>query len=146
MKSTEFEDINKNGTKLPQRYAFIPRNLEIENRPELSNFSYNILFISYETDGKQTLAAEAIYVPVIETFRAEGQALILDYVNQYKPENRILIIFHQDTGQYEGEKFLDGKSVSTTIGSDWKNFFINLTAPGLSDGEGCKFSVVPRKE
>ena len=140
MKSTEIEAIINTGEKLPQQFGFIPGHLELSDRPELSVFPFNILFVSHLTDGKQTIAGVAEYLPDLDSYQSKGESQFFAYQNKYNPADLIVIIYGGDSARYEGIKIIEGDEVIHTTGSGWNEFFAKLTATGLSAGEGCRFS------
>ena len=62
-----------------QQFAFIPHRLDIVGRPELNDFPYNILFVSYRRTNGTDLSGTALYEPEIKSYRIEEDARLLDY-------------------------------------------------------------------
>ncbi len=136
--------------------AFIPGHLEIPDKPELSVFAYNILFMSYANVDGVDAYGTALYLPDVESYAVNGKAESMRYFNQYqksdggqlvfdtKPasydgQDYIDISYIRDSDRYEAEKYVAGQNTSTTYGVGWKVFFVHLTMVGLKAGEGCEF-------
>ena len=85
-----------------QFVGFIPHRLEVEDRPELSDFPLNVLFANCFKAGGVDFSADALYEPEIESFREEEDKKILDYRNIYNPEDLLTIT-------KEVEKWVGGK-------------------------------------
>ena len=71
--------------------GFIPHRLDVEGRPELNEFPYNVLYVSYRRVHGIDISGSALYEPEIESYRISGQLKILDYKNIYCPENFLII-------------------------------------------------------
>jgi len=130
------------------KYGFIPRHLEVPERPELSFFPLNILFISYARIDGIPKSGTALYEPIIETYFEDGDKLKMVYRNIYDQDLaivwRILITFHKNKWIYTGVKCRNDKIMSLADGSaqDWNKFFGIWTAGGLSNLESCKFDTL----
>ena len=120
-----------------QRFAFIPHKLDIEGKPELCDFPYNVLYISYKRVRGIDISGTAIYEPEIESYRIHKTAKVLDYKNIYGPGNLLIISRFKDS--WEGRKVINDKEVLIATGGNWKQFFVQLTMLGLSKGERCKY-------
>ena len=121
-------------------FGFVPAKLHAPDRPELSAFPQHVLFMSTIVSEGVTGLAEAVYEPDVESYQPsadeQGQAS-LDYVNVFGPERATLTIF-VGPGQpprYRGVKRIDDSLVGTAVGSDWSEFFRNLTLLGLTKFE-----------
>jgi len=119
------------------RCAFIPHNLNIEEKPELSDFPFNVLFVSYKRVNGIDISGTALYEPELFSYRKEEDKKILDYRNIYDPENMLTISKYED--KWEGIKTINDKRVLFAWGLNWQQFFVQLTLLGLSNGEKCKF-------
>jgi hypothetical protein len=120
--------------------AFIPHKLDIEDRPELSDFSKNILFATlFNSNGVVTIAS-SLYEPDLKTYRDEGEARSLIYKNIYNPDDTVKIIRRED--KWEGEKLIKDKRALWAWGLTWQQFFVQLTGTGLCRGERCKFETL----
>jgi len=137
-------------------YAFIPKRLEIPDNPELSVFPFNIMFMSLANiDGNDT-SGTALYLPDLESYTGSGKTESMRYFNQYQKadgghfktdarpasydgQDYIDINYFKDSGKYEAEKYVSGQNTSTTVGGDWKMFFVHLTMVGLATNESCDF-------
>jgi len=133
--------------KLPEYstgFAFVPKPLIVEGRPELSVFSLNILFMSVANiDGVDTMG-RSLYEPDLDLYFANKGQAFLRYFNQYGKQDYIDLRYSASNGQREADKYIAGQLIGKAIGSDWKEFFIQLTAPGLSTGEACLFQPLKR--
>ena len=55
-------------------YLYIPRRLDVEGRPELSDFSLNVLLVSVRVVGGRHETGEALYEPELSTFTRDDTA------------------------------------------------------------------------
>ena len=117
--------------------GFIPNRLEVEERPELREFSQNILFANVFNSNGVGMMASSIYVPDIDTYHQSDDGGSLTYRNIYNPENTVRITRYDD--RWEGEKFINDKLCLLATGGTWEQFFTQLTIMGLSKGERCKY-------
>ena len=120
-----------------QRFAFVPHRLDIEGRPELSDFPFNVLYVSWKRVNGVDVSGTAVYYPELDTYRLAVDARVMNYRNIYGRENLLVITKYAD--KWEGVKIINDKRVITAFGINWQQFFVQLTAFGLSDGEKCKF-------
>jgi len=118
-------------------YGFVPHRLEIEGRPELNNFSFNILFMKFKEENRKSIRGSAVYEPDLSTFKDENGKQSMLYKNSYGGSGRVKIVYCE--GKWSGDKFIDGKCVGSAVGPEWQGFFVHLTMLGLSNGEKCKF-------
>lgn len=127
------------------RFGFIPKRLEFEDKPELSDLPYNIMFMSLANiDGVDT-SGVALYEPALGTYTEDDRTKNLTYFNIYQPQEAqdyIEVWYFKESGWYEGTKFVSAQQYSKSINRDWKSFFIHLTAVGLAKNEACKFSPI----
>ena len=137
----EFKEKAKEAVDCGTRFAFIPGHLEIEGRPELNNFSLNIMFMSWTIRDGVEISGTALYEPDLTTF-ADGLCQKLSYYNIHSRDCLIEIEYDTESFRYEGRKVINGQNVGLAIGSDWKNFFVHLTMLGLTNGERCEFELV----
>lgn len=124
--------------------AFIPHQLEIEDKSELSNFPLNVLFASWTIRNGASIMGTALYEPDFATFKQNGAESSMEYHNKYGGDCWLKITHNAGAGiKYHGEKFVSGKSVGMADGGDnWKMFFVHFTALGLANGERCEFEEV----
>ncbi len=118
-------------------FGFIPHRLEIKERTELNNFSFNILFKQYKQKNGETISGTALYEPDLATFKEKNGKQSMLYKNSYGGTGRVKIVY--SNGKWSGYKFIDGKCVGSASGPEWHGFFIHLTMLGLSNGERCMF-------
>lgn len=130
-------------TELP-RYGFIPSKLEVEGRPELSDFPFNILFMSFLAVKGVDMSATALYEPDTKTYLEDAEKRSVVYKNKYGPENEVVVTRYGD--RWEGAKTIDGKVVLLAYGKTWKQFFVQLTIVGLSKGEKCYYEILKKPE
>lgn len=130
-------------------YAFIPKRLEIPDNPELAVFPLNILFVSLANIDRVDTSGRALYLPQLDTYTSNNKYQTMNYYNKFcKPveaENSyswadyIELVHFEDSGWYEGTKYIGGTQYSKSVGKDWQTFFVHLTATGLASGEACEF-------
>lgn len=122
-------------------YAFIPKHLEIENRPDLGVFPNKIVYMSYRLDHDgNRICGSSQYAPVLKTLKQAEDCWELRYQNEYGENSWLRIIYYPDSGKRIGEKYVREKLVGITVGeADWKEFFIQLTMTGLQNDEDCVY-------
>lgn len=123
-------------------YGFIPKELQIEGRPELNVFPFNVLFMRFKQEGGKTISGSAVYNPNIDSLQQGVDKWSLRYNNAYGGNHWLIIEYDIVNKSYHGKKFVNGKCVGITDGLEWKGFFIHLTMLGLSNGEQCRFEAV----
>lgn len=119
------------------RCMFIPKHLDIAERPELNNFPLNILFGSYCVTDKETERQEhSLYEPDLSTFTEEGALQKMKYYNNLNPERHFWVEIVYDTSDqsYFGTKYNGDKSIGSAAGSRWEGFFTHLTLLGVASG------------
>ena len=139
------QESEQNGTiKLHKtRYMFIPKRLEVTEWPEMSRFPANVLFLSFRNADGRLQAGSALYEPDLDTYNREQGLCSMRYHNIYGGECYLVVSYHERDRQYRGEKFVNGKRVSVTAGTDnGRSFFAHFTMFGLVDGEHCRFEYV----
>ena len=140
------------------QYGFIPHKLFIKDRPELKAFPFNIMFLSLANINGVDQSCKAIYLPDLSSYNEDERLQQLRYFNQcqktdsphiranppesYDNEDYIDLWCFKESGWYEGEKYIDGKRFSKSVGKDWRTFFVHLTTIGLASGEGCEFEPI----
>lgn len=117
--------------------AFIPHKLEVEGRPELSDFSLNILFANVFNAKGIDVIASSLYRPDLETYQRDSEKKSLTYRNIYNKKDIVRITKFEE--RWEGQKFIKEKRALLAQGRTWKQFFAQLTLTGLSKGERCKY-------
>lgn len=116
------------------RMMFIPKRLEIPDRPELNNFPLNILFCTLTLNDDSTESQEtSVYEPDISTFTQEGVEQRMRYCNNLNRERHFLadIVYNTDNQSYVGTKYAGSKRVGMACGSKWDMFFVHLTMLGV---------------
>lgn len=129
---------------LAPRFGFIPKRLEVEGRPELSDFPFNILFMSFLVVRGVDMSATALYEPDTETYLDDFEKRSMTYRNKYGSGNKVIVSKYAD--RWEGAKTVNGKVILLACGKTWKQFFVHLTIAGLSDGEKCSFERLQPSE
>jgi len=132
-----FEDIHQ---KIPMAFsfykqklitfAFIPKHLDIPDRPELNDFPRNILFTNTVQLGKYSDVRLALYEPDFSTFELMEGKKQLFYRNAHGGDSQVRII-KEDQGTYWGVKIVNGVEKSNSAGETWKDFFLYLSLPGI---------------
>ena len=127
----------KKNNENPYFVGFVPHKLEVEERPELNDFSQNILFANFFQQGGFDMVASALYEPDLETYKEEDGSRTLTYKNIHNPDNTIEIT--RTENGWMGRKTIADKRKLIASGAEWSSFFSHLTMNGLSKGERCKF-------
>lgn len=123
----------------PTPFAFVPRPLEVEDRPELSVFPLNVMYVSTASiDGVDT-SETSLYEPYFASYRRNDKTQCMRYYNKYSAVDYIDITYYFDVSKYIGVKYVKGKEVLSAYGSEWKAFFVHLTLNKLAKGEGRIF-------
>lgn len=122
--------------------GFIPRPLEISNRPDLNAFPCNVLFTRFKIENGKTIAESALYKPDLGSFRQDGEINSMLYRNIYGGESWLVIDYDRAKKSYSGSKIVRGKFAGLGMGPNWNTFFVHLTELGLAKGEPCKSEVV----
>jgi hypothetical protein len=120
---------------------FIPKRLEVTEKPEMSNFPVNVLFVSFRIADGRLQAGSALYEPDFDTYHREENQTSMKYHNVYGG-GYLVVTFDEIDRRYRGEKSVNRKPVGLSIGGDWQSFFMHFTLLGLPDGERCKFDYV----
>ncbi len=129
------KEIGKNGFR-----AFIPYQLEIDGRPELSNFPIQVAFMSFMVKEGKNISGTALYEPDLLTYSKDGYMGSMQYHNIIGGDCRLVITYDEENKKYCGEKIINGKVIVAAYGGDnWDNFFTHLTMGGLENGERCMF-------
>lgn len=115
------------------QYAFCPTHLEIEGRPELSVFSYNVMF---QTILDSETVITALYYPELKTYKESEETKEMKFRNEYNDKYWLKIIYHKRNGWYSGMKYRGKVFAGGGNGKDFRLFFFHLTALGAQKGEG----------
>lgn len=131
-------------------YGFVPRHLHIKDKPEFSDFPYNVMFMSWQiTDDGKLESGVALYEPLLKSYREKESVRSMKYYNIYSEKENfswLEIDYSLTTKEYHGRKYVKNQIVTTAYGSTWKDFFINFTLHGLYNMEKCKFSALEAKQ
>lgn len=134
------EDYNK--IHMPM-YSFIPKPLEIEGKPHLSVFPYNVMIMRYKTDEAGNLiSGKVIYNPDFESYRETSIFQSMLYQNSYGSGSGLFILYDKLRKSYIGVKYLKGECVGESSGMNWNDFFIHIGKLGIANGEPCEFQFV----
>lgn len=124
--------------------AFIPKHLEIENRPELQVFPNRVVYMSHKRDDNNKLiTAFSFYEPVLDTLDQSTDRWEMRYENGTRYENDLKkdcwlsISYFPDKKIYSASKYIRGELKVVAGGCDWKSFFMHLTMTGIQEGERC---------
>lgn len=111
----------------------IPRRLEIKDRPELNNFSLNVLFtsINNEKEKDSYSISFALYLPDLSTFKETEKIQQMDYFNEMDRNFWLRITFNKKSGFYFGFKRHGKKEIGGASGISWEIFFFYLTTLGV---------------
>jgi len=120
-----------------QKFMYIPKRLKIKERPELKNFPLNIMFstVFLTDEGKQTLES-SLYNPDLSTYKQEENVQKMKYFNSLDKNSKfwIEIVYNTVKESWKGTKYYGEKTLGMAMGSEWKMFFMHLTALGVSGG------------
>jgi hypothetical protein len=136
----------ENNYKKGVAYSFIPSELQIENKPELNVFPLNVMFAKYKIENGKTIMGSSVYEPDLMSLRQSEDEWSMRYYNIYNNKNWLEIEYNLEKHTYYGHKFINGKSVGSADGIDWKMFFVHFSGLGLVNGERCKFAEVTQKK
>lgn len=117
----------------------MPHRLEIEGRPELNVFPFNVLFSQVRTRDGKVLVASALYEPDLASFESGKEERSMKYHNVYGGDSWLMIKHNLSNKHYSGEKVVNGETFGFSMGEDWQMFFLHFTTLGLVDGEHCWF-------
>lgn len=121
-----------------RQIMFVPRRLEIPDRPELNNFSLNIAFCTVTLNDNNVERQEtALYEPDLSTFTQDGAKQKMKYYNNRDPKRHFWAEIIYDTGKkiYTGTKYNCDKYAGGAFGINWDTFWSHFTALGLTNGE-----------
>lgn len=121
-------------------FVFIPKPLEIADRPELSLLPFNVMFAKYKIENGKTIMGSSLYEPDLASFCNDGRKYTMQYHNIYGGNNWLLMEYDLLQKSYLGEKTVNGERIGMATGMNWKMFFFHFTALGLTNGEACLFS------
>lgn len=122
-------------------FGFVPHRLEIKERPELSIFPFNVLFVQNKVVNGKTIIGSALYEPNLESFKIYGEIRSMEYHNVYGGKSWLVIIYDVSKESYLGKKIVNGESVGMAVGMQWNMFFVHFTALGLANGEACELGT-----
>jgi len=126
-------------------FGFIPHRLEIIWKPELNHYPYNVLFASQTMRNGEQISGSAIYEPDFHTYEDGESESSMRYHNIHGGTCYLTITYNKQKSSYRGEKFVNGESVCTAFGGDWKQFFTHFTMTGLVTNEMCRFDSEARQ-
>ena len=109
--------------------AFIPRELEIPERPDLKIFALNIVFASLR------LLRVAEYVPDISTLKETPSFLKLRYFNTASRDWWIEVQYSKDNGWFQGDRYHKCEWLGGASGINRDMFFAHLTMADLETNE-----------
>lgn len=121
-----------------RKIMYVPKHLEILDRPELNNFPFNIAFGTATLDDNNTERHEtSLYEPDFSTFTQEGVEQKMKYYNKLDPGRYfwVEIVYNTKKQSYVGTKYRGDQYAGKAFGTEWNAFFVHLTALGVTDGE-----------
>ena len=115
------------------QFANIPRRLKIKDRPELGNFSLNVLFTSIHKEKEKDSygISFTLYLFDISTFKETEKTQQMDYFNEMNRNFWLRITFNKKSGFYWGFKYHRKKEIGGAFGNSWEVFFFYLTTLGV---------------
>lgn len=120
-------------------FGFVPHYLQIQDRPELNNYPFNVMFSQYGTKDGKNVMGSAIYIPDLKSYTQLGEKSSMKYINSYGGNSWLLIEYDLSTKNYNGYKTVNNVSVGEASGPEWDKFFFHFTILGLTNGERCMF-------
>jgi len=125
-------------------FSFIPHRLEIKGFPKFNNFPFNIMFMSNANIDGIDKSGTAIYYPDFSTFKEQEDSQFMIYYNQYDDSKdwKVVIVYDKKNKLWRGLKYNKDECKGEGGGSDWKMFFVHLTALGLTGGERVEFDEI----
>lgn len=109
--------------------AFVPKRLEIVERPELNVFPFNVVFASLKS------LSVAMYLPEFSTFEETDSSRKLRYYNTASRSWWLEIEYSKERENYMGFRFCEGESRGGAFGAHWGWFFSHLTMEGVLENE-----------
>lgn len=127
-------------------YAFIPKHLEIEGRPELNIFSYNVLIAMHRVNKEgKTEMCSVIYEPDLSTYQDTGVIKSLRYLNIYNSDFRLDISYNSKEERYSCDKYKGKERVGIADGKEWSKFFVQVGILGLENWENCMVQEIKQQ-
>ena len=115
-------------------FAFIPKRLEVFDRPELNDFPRSILFANTVQLGRYGQYRLSLYEPDLSTYmNLNGQQQML-YRNAHGGNSQVKVLRHEK-GYYSAAKVFDGVENEFASGESWKSFFLYLSLLGRHQDE-----------
>jgi len=143
-------DINLEKENIKQRYGYrygyIPKTLEVKDRPELSIFPLNVLMARYTIRDGKTVLGNVLYEPDLSSFDYDSKLKVvkMDYYNKYNHDYWLTMAFDLERKTRQCTKYFSGKEVGVAEGGeDWERFFIQVSFLGFEQNETCVFEEVP---
>jgi len=118
----------------------------MEGMPHLQVLPANVLFGSDAAYQGGRAFASALYSYDINTLEVTPEKISMVYRNDLGGDSWLRIDYDRVKPGYYGEKFLNGKSLFASIGSEFDKFFTIFTRPGLRAGEPCRFDSYPKRD
>jgi len=132
-------------------FAYIPRQLLVDQKPEYAVFPLNVLFAAYRNENDKIIQGHALYEPDLSSYDEQvlddnSQQRAMMYWNKYnratKKNDFLAIMWFSRDSSYRGVKIVGGQTVFDIRELDWETFFIHLTSKGLYNSEACMFGPV----
>jgi len=121
--------------------GFVPKRMDIAESV-MYYFPQNVLFGKFGTRNGVNVFGRALYEPDLETFKQEEGRCSMKYHNAYGGDGWLHITYDSGKKSYKGEKFINGESVGSAVGPEWKIFFVHFAILGPTNGERCEFEDI----
>ncbi len=142
-------EIDMNTPKFRGFVGFIPKPLELAEKPELSVFPLNVLIGRYTVREDKQVLGSVLYEPDLSSLiiNSEG-SLILTYRSRYDSRYFLKLSLDKTFKKRKCEKYKESELLGTTHGTidwqkqneSWHNFFRHVAILGLDNGEKCNFN------
>ena len=124
--------------------GFIPKRMDIAESI-MFHFPQNVAFGKFGRKDGHNVFGTALYEPKLDTFEQEGEKYSMKYRNAYGGDSWLLVTYDSAGKSYRGEKFINGKSIGISFGTEWRMFFVHFAILGLTNGERCVFEEISPK-
>lgn len=127
------------------KYWFIPKRLEIKEKPYLQVFPDVVVIMRQQADSLGNLMiVSVIYRPDFETYQDSGMVQSMRYPNVHGSQCSLLFSYHKARKSYECTKYLNEKCIGAADGgNDWSLFFAHVGMMGIAEGEPSKLEPPP---
>lgn len=138
----------KENNKFLDFVGFIPRQLKLENYPELIGLPFNVMIGRYTVKNNRNFLGSVIYEPDFSSLCfSNKEKFSLNYRSIYDPRYYLKIIIEKCN--IKCEKYCEQKNIGMAFGivgqvmdKNWNIFFQHVALLGLDNGEKCMFSMI----